>query len=126
MEENDLATDIIGAAIEVHRALGPGMLESTYQQCLARELDLLGIPYTRELPVTLEYKGMQVDQAYRLDFVVNDLIVVELKSVHAIEPVHKAQLLTYLKWSGKRLGLLMNFNVPVLRSGIHRVVNNLG
>ena len=101
------------------------MLESTYQQCLARELDLLGIPYTRELPVTLEYKGMQVEQAYRLDFVVNDLIVVELKSVHAIEPVHKAQLLTYLKWSGKRLGLLMNFNVPVLRSGIHRVVNNL-
>ena len=125
MEENDLATDIIGAAIEVHRALGPGMLESTYQQCLARELDLLGIPYTKELPVTLEYKGMQVEQAYRLDFVVNDLIVVELKSVHAIEPVHKAQLLTYLKWSGKRLGLLMNFNVPVLRSGIHRVVNNL-
>ena len=126
MEENDLATDIIGAAIEVHRALGPGMLESTYQQCLARELDLLGISYTKELPVTLEYKGVQVEQAYRLDFVVNDLIVVELKSVHAIEPVHKAQLLTYLKWSGKRLGLLMNFNVPVLRSGIHRVVNNLG
>ena len=125
MEENELATDIIGAAIEVHRTLGPGMLESTYQQCLARELDLLGIPYTKELPVTLEYKGMQVEQAYRLDFVVNDLIVVELKSVHAIEPVHKAQLLTYLKWSGKRLGLLMNFNVPVLRSGIHRVVHNL-
>ena len=126
MEENDLATNVIGAAIEVHRALGPGMLESTYQQCLARELDLLRIPYVRELPVALEYKGMEVEQAYRLDFLVNDLIVVELKSVQSVDPVHKAQLLTYLKWSGKRLGLLLNFNVPVLRSGIHRVVNNLG
>ena len=125
MEENDLATDIICAAIEVHRALGPGMLESTYQQCLAREFDLNGISYSRELPVSLDYKGMQIEQAYRLDFLVNDLVVVELKSVHAIEAVHKAQLLTYLKWSGKRLGLLMNFNVPVLRSGIHRIVNNL-
>jgi GxxExxY protein len=125
MEENDLAGNIIGAAIEVHRSVGPGMLESTYQQCLARELDLLRISYVRELPVALEYKGMQVEQAYRVDFLVNDLVVVELKSVQSVEPVHKAQLLTYLKWSGKRLGLLLNFNVPVLRSGIHRVVNNL-
>jgi GxxExxY protein len=126
MEENDLATRIIGAAIEVHRVLGPGMLESTYQQCLARELDLLSVPYNREFAVSLDYKGMQIEQAYRLDFLVNDLVVVELKSVHAVEPVHKAQLLTYLKWSKKRLGLLLNFNVPVLRNGIHRVVNKLG
>ena len=126
MEENDLAGKIIGAAIEVHRTLGPGMLESTYQQCLARELDLLSVPYNREFAVSLDYKGMQIEQAYRLDFLVNDLVVVELKSVYAVEPVHKAQLLTYLKWSKKRLGLLLNFNVPVLRNGIHRVVNNLG
>jgi GxxExxY protein len=126
MEENDLATRIIGAAIEVHRALGPGMLESTYQQGLARELDLISVSNNREFAVSLDYKGMQIEQAYRLDFLVNDLVVVELKSVYAVEPVHKAQLLTYLKWSKKRLGLLLNFNVPVLRNGIHRVVNNLG
>ncbi|MEJ2310559.1 MAG: GxxExxY protein [Gammaproteobacteria bacterium] len=126
MDENDLARTIIGAAIEVHRTLGPGMLESTYQECLARELDLSGITYSRELPVSLDYKGMEIEQAYRLDFLVNDLVVVELKSVQSVEPVHKAQLLTYLKWSKKRLGLLLNFNVPVLRSGIHRVVNKLG
>ena len=125
MEENDLATNVIGAAIEVHRALGPGMLETAYQQCLARELDLLRVPYVKELPVTLEYKGMEVEQAYRLDFLLNDLVLIELKSVQSVEPVHKAQLLTNLKWSGKRLGLQLNFNVPVLRSGIHRVVNNL-
>jgi GxxExxY protein len=125
MEENDLATRIIGAAIEVHRVLGPGMLESTYQQCLARELDLLSVPYIREFAVSLDYKEMQIEQAYRLDFLVNGLVVVELKSVHTVEPVHKAQLLTYLKWSKKRLGLLLNFNVPVLRNGIHRVVNSL-
>ena len=126
MEENDLATRIIGAAIKVHRVLGPGMLESTYQQCLARELDLLSVPYNREFAVSLDYKGMQIKQAYRLDFLVNGLVVVELKSVHTVEPVHKTQLLTYLKWSKKRLGLLLNFNVPVLRNGIHRVVNKLG
>ena len=125
MDENRISRALIGAAIEVHRVVGPGLLEATYQQCLAQELVLRSIPFQRELAVGLNYKGLQLERAYRIDFLVCGRIVVELKSVEKVMPVHRSQLLTYLKWSGLKLGLLINFNVPVLKSGIHRVVNAL-
>ncbi len=113
---------IIGAAIEVHRNLGPGLLENAYEECLCHELDLRGIPFQRQHPVCIEYKGVIVDAAYRIDILVADLVVVELKSVLKLEPVFEAQLLTYLKLYDRWLGLLMNFNVPVLKDGILRRV----
>ncbi len=112
---------IIGAAIEVHRALGPGLLESAYKECLSREFDLCGIPFVRELALPVFYKGAKLDCAYRLDFLI-DGIVVEIKSVAGIDPVHEAQLLTYMKLGQWKLGLLMNFNVPVLTRGIRRFI----
>jgi len=123
MDENRISQRLIGAAIEVHRVVGPGLLEAAYQQCLARELVLRSIPFECEFPVALEYKGLAIARAYRIDFLVCGRIVVELKSVERVMPVHRAQLLTYLKWSGNRLGLIINFNVPVLKAGIHRMVN---
>jgi len=125
MDENRIATRVIGAAIEVHRKLGPGMLESTYQQCLAHELRLRGIPFEAEKPVGLDYKGLQIENAYRADFLVGGKLIVELKSVEEIMPIHKAQVLTYLRWSACRLGLLLNFNASLLRTGIHRIANRL-
>ena len=125
MDENSIAKRILGAAIEVHRKIGPGLLESTYQQCLAHELRIQQIPFEQEKHVGLEYKGLTVEKAYRADFVVADKVIVELKSVEHVEKVHKAQLLTYLKWSRLRLGLLLNFNVPMMRTGITRIVNQL-
>ena len=119
---NVLTGEIIGAAIEVHRHLGPGLLESAYQQCLARELALRGIPYSREWLLPLEYKGLRVKCGYRLDFLVADSIVVEIKSVDAIAPVHQAQLLTYMRIGGWTVGLLINFNVLALKTGIRRKV----
>ena len=119
---NVLTGEIIGAAIEVHRHLGPGLLESAYQQCLARELALREIPYSREWPLPLEYKGLRVKCGYRVDFLVAELVVVEIKSVEAIAPVHQAQLLTYMRIGGWNVGLLINFNVLVLRTGIRRKV----
>ncbi|HET6573313.1 MAG TPA: GxxExxY protein [Fimbriiglobus sp.] len=113
---------LIGAAIEVHRALGPGLLESAYQTCLCRELQVRGIPFATQVPVTIDYKGVVIENAYRIDVVVADLVVVELKSVERFEPVHEAQLLTYLRLMHRWLGLLINFNVPVLRDGIMRRV----
>jgi GxxExxY protein len=113
---------LIGAAIEVHRALGPGLLESAYQACLCRELEVRQIPFARQVPVTIEYKGILVENAYKIDVVVADLVVAELKSVDGFEPVHEAQLLTYLRLTNRWLGLLINFNVPVLRNGIMRRV----
>jgi GxxExxY protein len=113
---------LIGAAIEVHRALGPGLLESAYQACLCRELQVRGIPFSAQLPVDIEYKGVRVENAYRIDVVVADLVVVELKSMDGFAPVHEAQLLTYLRLTHRWLGLLINFNVPVLRDGIMRRV----
>jgi GxxExxY protein len=112
---------IIGAAMEVHRALGPGLLESAYKECLSHELTLRGIPFVRELPLPVIYKGAKVDCSYRLDFLIDE-VVVEIKSVSGIDPVHEAQLLTYMKLGQWRLGLLMNFNVPVLRRGIRRFI----
>ena len=120
--EKELTDQIIGAAIEVHKALGPGLLESAYQACLARELSLRRVAFKREKPLPVEYKGVQLDCGYRLDFLVNDKVVVELKAVEHVLPVHEAQLLTYLMLSGCRVGLLINFYVPVLKDGITRRV----
>jgi GxxExxY protein len=113
---------IIAAAIEVHRALGPGLLESVYEECLCRELELRGIPFARQVPIPVEYKGVSSECGYRVDILVQDEVVVEIKAVEAIHPVHEAQLLTYMKLSGKRVGLLLNFCVPVLKDGIVRRV----
>ena len=120
--EKDLTSQIIGAAIEVHCELGPGLLESAYQACLAREFSLRNLPFEQEKPLPVEYKGARVDCGYRLDFVVAEKVVVELKAVNVVQKVHEAQLLTYLKLTGCRLGLLINFNVPVLKDGIKRMV----
>jgi GxxExxY protein len=125
MDINKLSSKIIGAAIEVHKTLGPGLLESTYEECLCCELSLRGINFKRQEPLFVEYKGIHLDCSYRLDVVVEDLIIVELKAIVEIEPIHKAQLLTYLKLSGLQLGLLLNFNVLLMREGIVRVVYNL-
>ncbi len=120
--EKELTGQIIGAAIEVHRELGPGLLESAYQTCLAQELKLRNLKFEKEKPLPVSYKGCQLDCGYRLDFLVEGKVVVELKAVEAIQPVHEAQLLTYLKLTGCRVGLLINFNVPVLKKGIIRRV----
>jgi GxxExxY protein len=125
IRENELSNEIIGAAIEVHRHLGPGLLESAYEQCLCRELSERGIPFQRQLPLPLQYKGVSLDCGYRLDIVVDNRVILELKAIGALEPIHTAQVLTYLKLSGYKLGLLINFNVPALKHGIKRVVNNL-
>ncbi len=122
---NVLTGEIIGAAIEVHRHLGPGLLESAYVACLTRELRSRQIPYKRELPLPLVYKGLRLDCGYRLDLLVQDAVVVEVKAVEALTPIHHAQLLTYLKLGGWKVGLLMNFNVEILKTGIHRKVLGL-
>jgi GxxExxY protein len=121
---NHLTREIIGAAIEVHRHLGPGLLESAYQQCLARELSLREVPYEQECPLPLEYKGLRLNCGYRADFLVGNAVVVETKSVEAIAPVHEAQLLTYMRLGNWKVGLLINFNVLVLKRGIWRKVLN--
>jgi GxxExxY protein len=120
--EETLTQQIIGAAIEVHRHLGPGLLESAYQTCLAHELTLRGIPFESEVPLPLSYKGSQVECGYRLDLLVDGKVVVELKAVDALLPVHEAQLMTYLRLSGCRVGLLINWHVPVLKDGVKRRV----
>ena len=125
MDINKTTELIIGSAIEVHNALGPGLLESTYEQCLCRELELRGIPFARQSPIPLEYKGLRLDCGYRLDVIVADTVVVEIKSVDVLLPIHKAQLITYLKLGGWKLGLLINFNVPTLVQGVRRVVLGL-
>ena len=118
----DLPGQVIGAAIEVHRHLGPGLLESAYQRCLAWEFDARGIAYERERPAPVSYKGAAIDCGYRLDFVVGGSLVVETKSVECLTSVHLAQVLTYLKLGGWRLGLLLNFNAQTMREGIRRVI----
>jgi len=116
---------IIGAAIDVHRTLGPGLLESAYEQCLAHEFSLRQIPFERQKPLQVDYKGIQLDCSYRLDFLVADTVVVEVKAIEVLLPIHQAQLLSYLKLGGWKLGLLINFHVPLLREGIKRVVLGL-
>ncbi len=125
MTENQVTEEIIGAAIEVHRTLGPGLLESVYEECLTLELGLRRIPFERQKRVPVEYKGRQVAADLKIDFLVDERIVVELKAIEKLLPVHGAQLLTYLRLTRKQLGLLINFNVPVLHHGVQRVVNRL-
>ena len=125
MDINQLSSMIIGGAIEVHTNLGPGLLESAYETCLCHELELRKIKFKRQESLPIIYKGKKLDCGYRLDIVIENKIIVELKSVEKIEPIHKAQLLSYLKLSGQKLGLLFNFNVPVMKDGIVRLVNNL-
>jgi GxxExxY protein len=120
---NRLTHEIIGAAIEVHRTLGPGLLESTYEACLAHELQVRGLSAQKQMPLPIVYKEVRLDCAYRLDFVVEKKVIVELKSVDALAPIHEAQLLSYLKLSGIKYGLLINFNVEVLRQGIKRIAH---
>lgn len=121
---NRITEGIIGAAIEVHRKLGPGLLERAYRECLAQEFLLRGIEYERERPIPLEYKGVRLECGYRLDFLINNLVVLEVKSVDSLAPIHEAQLITYLSLGGWQVGLLINFNVLLLRDGIRRKVFN--
>jgi GxxExxY protein len=125
MDINQLSSKIIGAAIEVHKHLGPGLLESSYEECLCKELMLRGLKFEQQKALPIIYKGEKLDCGYRLDIVIENQIIVELKACDRIEPIHKAQLLTYLKLSGLKLGLLLNFNTEVMKDGIVRVVNKL-
>jgi GxxExxY protein len=120
--EEKLTEKIIGAAMDVHKALGPGLLESVYQTCLAREFSLQQLSFVQEKVLPLEYKGVRLESGLRIDFVVEDKVVLELKAVERLMPIHEAQLLTYLKLSGIKIGLLINFNVPLLKKGIVRRV----
>ena len=120
-QKQDLAGRIIGAAIEVHKTLGPGLLESAYETCLAIELAHLEIPFERQRAVPITYRGTAIEAAYRLDFVVCEEIVLELKAVDRLDPIHTAQVLTYLRLTGLKLALLINFNVPLLREGVKRL-----
>lgn len=123
MAHLDLLTEkIIGACIAVHRALGPGLLESAYQVCVAAELRAAGIAYQREVPINIEYRGETLDCAFRLDFLIENTVILEIKAIERVLPVHQAQLLSYLKITGKPTGLLINFHVPVLKDGITRRV----
>ena len=125
MHINQLSYQVIGAAMEVHRALGPGLLESAYEECLCKELELRGLPFERQRPLPVTYKGLHLDAGYRIDVLVENRIVLELKAVETLLPIHEAQLLTYLKLGGWQLGLLINFNVEVLKDGIRRRVVGL-
>ena len=125
MEENSISGGIIGAAIEVHKILGPGLLESAYQECLARELTIRGINFEREKILPLEYKGASLESGFRVDFLVEKKVLVELKAVDKVLPIHQAQVLTYLKLLNLKLGILLNFNVPLMREGIKRLALKL-
>lgn len=118
--EEALTQEVVGAAIEVHHALGPGLLESAYEQCLCHELSLRSLPFRRQVELSLPYKGIVLDAGYRLDILVRDAVIVEVKAVERQLPIHEAQLLTYLRLSGYRVGLLLNFNVRSMRTGILR------
>jgi GxxExxY protein len=118
----DLTQEIIGAAIEVHKQLGPGLKESAYEECLCHELTLRGISFRRQVALPVEYKGLKLDCGYKLDLVVEDSVILELKAIEAILPVHEAQLLTYLKITDRKVGFVINFNVAVLTRGIKRKV----
>ena len=122
MDVEKVAHDLVDAAVQVHRALGPGLLESTYEDCICCELELRGISFERQKPLPLTYKGRKINSKYRMDLVVAGKVVIELKCVETIAPVHEAQLLTYLRLSKLRVGLILNFYVPVMRYGIRRFV----
>lgn len=120
--DDPLTRKIIGAAIEVHRRLGPGLLESTYETCLCYELDLMGLKVNRQVPVPIFYRDKKLDSGYRIDMMVEDEVILEIKSVASLLPVHEAQLLSYLKHNGGGRGLLINFNVKLLKNGIKRLI----
>jgi len=122
--EDRITDKIIGAAIEVHRVLGPGLLESAYEECLCYELSLRELKFKRQVPLPVAYKGIKLACGYKMDLLVDDLVVVELKTVEGLLQVHSAQLLSYLRLSGKPVGLLINFNSPTIKSGLKRIVNN--
>ena len=122
MEFDELSNKVIGCALDVHRTLGPGLLESAYQGCLAHELSESGIPFKAQYPMPIEYKDVRLDCGYRLDLLIDDKLIVEIKSVETIMNIHRAQLLTYLRLSKLKVGLLVNFNVRVLKKGIERFV----
>lgn len=125
MDENQISNIIIGCAIEVHKVLGPGLLESAYEECLAYELRLKGLQVSKQVPMPVVYKEVKLNHGYRMDLLVANRVVVEVKSVEFISDVHVAQLLTYLKLGDYKLGLILNFNTPVLKDGIRRLVNKL-
>jgi GxxExxY protein len=120
--DQGLSRRVIGLAIEVHRLIGPGLLESAYEECLCRELELAGLSFRRQMPVPVEYKGHRLECGYRLDLVVEDRVLVELKAIDHLLPIHEAQVLTYLRLTGLRIGLLMNFHALRLKDGIRRLV----
>ena len=120
-QRDSLTEKIIGAAIEVHRALGPGLLESAYEECLCRELSLRVVGFKRQVDLPVTYRGVRLEVGYRVDLIVEDKVLVELKAVDQLLPVHEAQLLTYMKLSNVRTGLLINFHVPVLKRGLKRM-----
>jgi GxxExxY protein len=124
-EFDHLSGEIIGAAIEVHRVLGPGLLESAYEDCLAWELTQRRPRVTRQTSIPVRYKELRIDEGYRADMVVNEAVILELKCVDSFQPIHIAQVLTYLKMTDLKLGLLLNFKVDIMRNGIKRVVNKL-
>lgn len=121
---NQITEKIIGCAIEVHKGLGPGLLESAYEECLCYELNRIGLKFARQVPLPVIYKGVKLDCSYRMDIVVENSVIVEVKAVENLIPVHDAQLLSYLKLYDKKVGLLMNFHVPILKKGLKRIVNN--
>ncbi|HQI41675.1 MAG: GxxExxY protein [Ignavibacteriales bacterium UTCHB2] len=125
MTENELSNKVIGVAIELHRVLGPGLLESAYENALAYELREIGLNVMQQVPMPFIYKEVKLDVGYRIDLLIEDKILIEVKSVEALAPVHFAQVLTYLNLSDLKLGLLLNFNTKLLKDGIHRVINNL-
>lgn len=125
MTENQIAREVVDAAFKLHTTLGPGLLESVYEALMARELDQRGLKVVRQQPVPIEVNGLKFDEGFRADLIVNDLVIIELKSVEELHPSHKKQLKTYLKLTGKRLGLLINFGAPLIKDGIHRVVLGL-
>jgi len=125
MTENEISNKVIGCAIAVHKALGPGLLESAYEKCLAAEMDEQGLTYDRQRPVPVTYRRVRLDCGYRVDFVVEKKLVVDLKAIEVVPPVMYAQVLTYIRFLDKRLGLLINFHVERLGDGVRRIVNNL-
>jgi len=125
MTENEISKKVIGIAIELHKKLGPGLLESVYENALAYDLKETGLKVIQQVPMPFEYKEVKLDVGYRLDLLVEDKLIIEIKSVETLAPVHYAQLLTYLKLSNLKLGLLINFNTKLLKDDIHRIVNNL-
>ena len=125
MTENALAKEIVDAAFRIHSTLGPGLLESVYESVLSYELEKRGLSFTRQQPIPVVYDGVRIDAGFRADLIVEDRVIIEIKSVEALAPVHKKQLTTYLKLTDKKLGLLINFHVALIKNGIVRIVNGL-